>query len=91
MSNLVARAMLEATPRAVLAIQNAGGCRKDIGEGVFTMVTQPHPAPRPLPILLTLLTLLTLPTLTARTLLTLTLTLTRRTPMSYYPSERHSC
>ena len=88
MSNLVARAMLEATPRAVLAIQNAGGCRKDIGEGVFTMVTQPHPAPRPLPILLTLLTL---PTLTARTLLTLALTLTRRTPMSYYPSERHSC
>ena len=39
MSNLVARAMLEATPRAVLAIQNAGGCRRDIGEGVFTMVS----------------------------------------------------
>jgi hypothetical protein len=31
--------MLEATPRAVLAIQNAGGCRRDIGEGVFTMVS----------------------------------------------------
>ena len=39
MSNLVARAMLEATPRAVLAIQNAGGSRKDIAEGVFTMVS----------------------------------------------------
>ena len=38
MSNLVARGMLEATPRAVLALQNAGGCRKDIAEGVFTMV-----------------------------------------------------
>lgn len=36
-SNLVARAMLEAEPRAVLAIQNAGGCRRDIPEGVFTM------------------------------------------------------
>ena len=47
-SNLVARAMLEATPRAVLAIQNAGGCRKDIGEGVFTMVSYPHPALCPL-------------------------------------------
>ena len=35
--NLVARAMLEAEPRAVLALQNAGGARRDIAEGVFTM------------------------------------------------------
>ena len=36
-ANLVARAMLEATPHAMLALQNAGGCRSDIAAGVFTM------------------------------------------------------